>query len=72
METSLSNNGYKVKKKNLKSKQIQEIKKELTVNPFCMNGLMIKLRKDLCYTWRVQIVYICLDFTLQVQIRITN
>ena len=45
METSLSNNGYKVKKKNLKSKQIQEIKKELTVNPFCMNGFNDKIEK---------------------------
>ena len=45
METSLSNNGYKVKKKDLKSKQIQEIKKELTVNPFCMNGFNDKIEK---------------------------
>lgn len=34
IETSLSRNGYKIKKKNLKPQQIKEIKKDLTVNPF--------------------------------------
>jgi superfamily II DNA or RNA helicase len=34
IESSLSRNGYKVKKKNLKPQQIKEIKKDLTVNPF--------------------------------------
>jgi len=45
METSLSNNGYKVKKKDLKPKQIQEIKKELTVNPFCYGDFNEKVEK---------------------------
>ena len=34
IETSLSCNGYKIKKKNLKPSQIKEIKKDLIVNPF--------------------------------------
>jgi superfamily II DNA or RNA helicase len=34
IESSLSRNGYKIKKKNLKPQQIKEIKKDLTVNPF--------------------------------------
>ena len=34
METTLSNNGYKIKKKNLQLSEIKEIKKDLTVNPF--------------------------------------
>ena len=34
IESSLSRNGYKIKKKSLKSQQIKEIKKDLTVNPF--------------------------------------
>ncbi len=34
IESSLSRNGYKIKKKNLKPQKIKEIKKDLTVNPF--------------------------------------
>ena len=34
IETSLSCNGYKIKKKFLKPSEIKEIKKDLTVNPF--------------------------------------
>jgi len=33
-QTTLSNNGYKIKKENLKLSQIKEIKKELIVKPF--------------------------------------
>ena len=34
METTLSNNGYKIKKKNLKLSELKEIKKDLSVNPY--------------------------------------
>ena len=34
METTLSNNGYKIKKKNLKLSELKQIKKDLSVNPY--------------------------------------
>ena len=34
MESTLSNNGYKIKKKNLKLSELKEIKKDLSVNPY--------------------------------------
>jgi len=34
METTLSNNGYKIKKKNLKLTELKQIKKDLSVNPY--------------------------------------
>ena len=37
MNTSLSNNGYKIRKSELDSKQIKDIKHELTVKPFSFN-----------------------------------
>ena len=34
IKTILSRNGYKIKKKELSIKELKEIKKDLTVNPF--------------------------------------
>tara|TARA_B100001287_G_scaffold156399_1_gene131573 strand:+ start:1118 stop:2557 length:1440 start_codon:yes stop_codon:yes gene_type:complete len=45
METSLSNHGYKLKKKDLSTKEIKEIKNDLTVNPFTFNDFGDKNEK---------------------------
>ena len=45
IETSLSNHGYKLKKKDLSTKEIKEIKNDLTVNPFTFNDFGDKNEK---------------------------
>ena len=45
LETSLSNHGYKIKKKDLNTKEIKEIKNDLTVNPFTFNDFGNKNEK---------------------------
>lgn len=45
MNTTLSNYGYKIKKKEIDTKQLKEIKKDLTVNPFVFNDFGDKNEK---------------------------
>ena len=45
LESSLSNNGYKIKKKDLSMRQIKQIKNDLTVNPFVFNDFGDKNEK---------------------------
>ena len=48
-QSTLSNNGYKIKKKSLNLSQIKDIKKDLTVNPFVYGDLVIKMKKNFNY-----------------------
>ena len=43
--SKLDRNGYKIKKKDLSTKDINDIKKELTVNPFTFNDFQTKVEK---------------------------
>jgi len=45
METTLSNHGYKIKKKELGLSKLKEIKKDLTMNPFVFNDFGDKNEK---------------------------
>ena len=45
VQSSLSNYGYKIKKKDLSPSKIKQIKNDLTVNPFCYGDFKEKIEK---------------------------
>ena len=64
VNTTLSRNGYKIKKCELSQKELKTLKTDLTVNPYVVGDLAMVQKSGFHYIWNHLTHYISQDFML--------